>query len=151
LSIPYVLLTDLDPSTPPSRPLAASRIEGLLEIVEPGAPTPGDLAMLWARAEQYGWLINGSTLEVELFYAGLAPAIQNVLREELSLNQQSLTRLQGWVNNPATLDRAAYLMGIERVGKGRFAQRLAPNVRTDSCPEYIRRALEHMRDAVTQG
>jgi putative ATP-dependent endonuclease of OLD family len=148
LSIPYVLLTDLDPSTPPNPPLAAGRIRALLALVQPGVATPGDLSALWTRAAQYGWFVNSSTLEVELFCSGLAPAIQHVLREELSLNQQSATRLQGWVNNPATLDRDAYLRGIERVGKGRFAQRLAPNARADACPDYMRRALERIRDAV---
>jgi putative ATP-dependent endonuclease of OLD family len=147
LSIPYVLLTDLDPS-PPNRPLAAGRVERLLAMVEPGAQHTGDLSALWARSERYGWFVNGSTLEIECFHSGLAPAIENVLQEELHLNQASLAKLQGWVNNPATLDNTAYLAEIERVGKGRFAQRLAPDVRADACPDYIRRALECIRDAV---
>jgi putative ATP-dependent endonuclease of OLD family len=37
---------------------------------------------------------------------------------------------------------------IERIGKGRFAQALAPSVSADTCPDYVRQALEHIRDAV---
>jgi len=37
---------------------------------------------------------------------------------------------------------------IERIGKGRFAQALAPSVSEDVCPAYIRSALEHIRDAI---
>jgi putative ATP-dependent endonuclease of OLD family len=44
------------------------------------------------------------------------------------------------------VDRLLYF--IERVGKGRFAQRLAAGATERRCPAYIRAALERIRDAV---
>jgi len=41
------------------------------------------------------------------------------------------------------------LKWIDRIGKGRFAQKLAAQVTVpEECPDYIRRALERIRDAL---
>jgi putative ATP-dependent endonuclease of OLD family len=52
------------------------------------------------------------------------------------------------VDDPATLDEDALIALIERVGKGRFAQALAPSVAAETCPDYMRQALEYIRDAL---
>ena len=67
---------------------------------------------------------------------------------QLALTQASQNRIQGWVDDPTTLEGDRLLALIERIGKGRFAQALAPRVTDAACPDYIRRALEHIRDAV---
>ena len=56
--------------------------------------------------------------------------------------------LQQWVDDPDQVDEDWLLRLIERIGKGRFAQALAPSVSQDVCPAYIRSALEHIRDAI---
>ena len=71
-----------------------------------------------------------------------------VLKSELPLNQAGRDRVDGWVADPATADVNRLLGFFERVGKGRFAQRLASSATERRCPAYIRAALERIRDAV---
>ena len=71
-----------------------------------------------------------------------------MIEEELSIGEDTRDELQGWVDDPDTLDEDALIALIERIGKGRFAQALARHVDADTCPDYIRQALEHIRDAV---
>jgi putative ATP-dependent endonuclease of the OLD family len=74
--------------------------------------------------------------------------MQTVIEEELSIGEESRDALQEWVDDPDALDEDKLIDLIERIGKGRFAQALASHVSEDTCPDYIRRALEHIRDAV---
>lgn len=74
--------------------------------------------------------------------------MQRVLLRELSLTAANKTELQSWVDNPDILDSEHLLRLIERVGKGRFAQALAPHVTAETCPGYIRRALERISDGL---
>ncbi len=74
--------------------------------------------------------------------------MQEVIEEELSIGDDTREELQGWVDDPDTLDEDALITLIERVGKGRFAPGARPHVTADTCPDYIRQALEHIRDAV---
>ncbi|WP_118138150.1 ATP-dependent endonuclease [Oceanicella sp. SM1341] len=148
LNIPHVILTDRDPNgTKP--PLVRSRLIKVLSLVESGVDyTPLDADAMIARAEPLGYFVNGNTLEPELFCGGLADAMKKVIEEELSINQASRDLLQGWVDDTDTLDEERLIKSIERIGKGRFAQALAPYVEEDMCPDYIRKALEHIRDAL---
>ncbi|MDE4163963.1 AAA family ATPase [Phaeobacter gallaeciensis] len=148
LNIPHVILTDRDPNgTKP--PLVRRRLIKVLSLVENGVDyTPLDADAVIARAEPLGYFVNGNTLEPELFCGGLADAMREVIEEELSIKQATRDLLQGWVDDTDTLDEEKLIKLIERVGKGRFAQALAPYVEEDTCPDYIRKALEHIRDAV---
>lgn len=75
--------------------------------------------------------------------------MQQVIQRELPLlKQASLNDLQSWVHDPDELDEDRLLAMIERIGKGRFAQALAVSASEDTCPDYIRAALEYIRDAV---
>ena len=56
---------------------------------------------------------------------------------------------QNWIADPDALDAESLLGWIERIGKGRFAQTLCAFVTLETCPPYIRRALERLRDAVS--
>lgn len=148
LNIPHVILTDRDPNgTKP--PLVRRRLIKVLSLVENGVDyTPLDADAVIARAEPLGYFVNGNTLEPELFCGGLADAMREVIEEELSIKQATRDLLQGWVDDTDTLDEEKLIKLIERVGKGRFAQALAPYVEEDTCPDYIRKALEHIRDAL---
>ena len=72
-----------------------------------------------------------------------------VLQAELSLSEATKTKVQGWIDEPTTLDTDNLISLIERVGKGRFAQSLAPHLTAAACPNYMRVALETIRDAVS--
>ncbi|MCZ8166596.1 AAA family ATPase [Silanimonas sp.] len=149
LSIPHVILTDRDPNGT-SPPLVRRRLINVLGLVEDGVNYALlDADDVIARAEAVGYFVNSNTLEPELFTGGLAEAMQKVIDQELSINQATRDLIQGWVDDTDTLDEEKLIKLIERIGKGRFAQALAPHVDEDTCPDYIRQALEHIRDAVT--
>jgi len=145
LSIPYVIITDLDP-VPGNRPLARTRVESILSVTDDSDFSSMSHAAVFERAETCGCFVNEYTLEVELFLAGLGPCMKEVLLSERNLRQATIDRIDGWIANPDSLD-ANYLLGlIERVGKGRFAQALASYVTAADCPTYIRHAIERIRD-----
>ncbi|MGH0257471.1 ATP-dependent endonuclease [Sinorhizobium meliloti] len=148
LNIPHVILTDRDPNGA-NPPLVRRRLINVLRVVENGVNyTPLDADAVIARAAPFGYFVNNNTLEPELFCGGLAEAMQAVIEEELSINQATRDLIQGWVDDTDTLDEERLIKLIERIGKGRFAQALAPHVDEDTCPDYIRQALEHIRDAL---
>jgi len=149
LNIPFVVLTDRDP-VEGRAPRALARIRKLLDIVDADGDH-ADLAetALFARGRQHGLFTNGNTLEPALFEMGLAEAMQEILLNALPLGQGSKDLLDGWVADTDTLDPEKLLNLIDRVGKGRFAQMLAPSIEADHCPVYIKRALERIRDVVT--
>jgi putative ATP-dependent endonuclease of OLD family len=146
--MPHVVLTDLDPNgTRPPR--ARRRLINLLREVEDGVEYgPMGAAAVIARARHFGYFVNSNTLEPELFRGGLAEAMQEIIEDDLPIGQDTRDALQGWVDDPDQLDEDRLIALIERIGKGRFAQALAPRVTADDCPDYIRHALEHIRDAV---
>lgn len=148
LNIPHVIMTDRDPNGD-NPPFVRRRLVNLLQLVEDGVNyTRLDADAVIARAAPFGYFVNGNTLEPELFAGGLAEAMQEVIEQELPIGDATRNRIQGWVDDPDTLDDERLLSLIERIGKGRFAQALAPHVSDDNCPDYIRQALEHIRDAV---
>ena len=148
LDIPHVVITDRDPNGL-NPPRVRRRLINLARLVDDGVDYSAlDADEVIARAEQLGYFVNGSTLEPELFSGGLSEAMQDVISEELSLGPRTRDALQAWVDDPDTLDESGLIALVQRVGKGRFAQALAPCVSDDTCPDYIRRALEHIRDAV---
>src|SRR5229473_769379 len=137
LNIPHVIITDRDPNgTRP--PLVRRRLIRVLELIEDGVDySTLDADAIIARAETYGYFVNGNTLEPELFIGGLAEEMQRVIEQELALTQNTRDLIQGWVDDPGNLDEEALVRLIERVGKGRFAQSLAPSVSEFTCPDYI--------------
>jgi putative ATP-dependent endonuclease of OLD family len=149
LNIPHVILTDRDPNgTNP--PLVRRRLINILSILETGVNyVPLDADAMIARAEPFGYFVNGNTLEPELFIGGMAEAMQEILEQELPINQTTRDLVQSWVDDTDGLDEERLIKLIERIGKGRFAQALAPHVSDEACPDYIRQALERIRDAVS--
>ena len=149
LNIAHVILTDRDPNGA-EPPLVRRRLIAVARLVEDGVDyTPLDAEAMIARAGRLGYFVNGNTLEPELFIEGLAGDMQTIIQQELPIGQRTRNALQQWVDTPGTLDEKRLIALIERIGKGRFAQALAPHVSEDTCPDYIRRALLYIRDAVT--
>ncbi len=149
LDIPHVVLTDFDPRDG-KPPLARRRIIKLLRIVAGGNGFKEmDNDELFHQAAQHGYFVNGSTLELELFDAGMGEAMMSVFKRESKPSRTVCRTMQEWIEDPDTVDTDRLLSWIERVGKGRFGQSLSGHVSGDVCPEYIRRALEHIRNAVS--
>ena len=148
LNIPHVILTDRDPNGA-NPPFVRRRLINILQLVETGVNyVPLDADAVIARAEPFGYFVNSNTLEPELFVGGLAESMQEVIEQELPINQATRDVVQSWVDDTDDLDEERLIKLIERIGKGRFAQALAPHVSDETCPGYIRQALEHIRDAV---
>jgi putative ATP-dependent endonuclease of OLD family len=103
---------------------------------------------MFNRAVEHNIFVNDDTLETDLFSTGLGGSMRDFLVAELPLAQATREALDSWVEDPTTLDGAGLVRLIERVGKGRFAQLLAQHVSSESCPGYIRLALESLRDVV---
>jgi putative ATP-dependent endonuclease of OLD family len=128
LNIPHVILTDRDPNGI-NPPLVRRRLINILSLVEAGVNyVPLDADAVIARAEPLGYFVNSNTLEPELFIGGLAEAMQEVIEQELPINQTTRDLVQGWVDDTNDLDEERLIKLIERIGKGRFAQALAPHV-----------------------
>jgi putative ATP-dependent endonuclease of OLD family len=108
---------------------------------EPYAGT--DAAKLREAAAANGIFLNDYTLEVDLFKCGRHKSICKTLLE-LSANDAAKARAQGWMDRPETLDASRLLKDILPIGKGRFAQRLATNMKSGPCPKYIKDALEYV-------
>lgn len=146
LQIPFVVLTDRD-FVQPNRSLGLPRVKRLLGLIRPHLDITGlQAADVLRLGREAGIFLNRSTLEVELFMDGFEEDMQSVLKDELNLSDASEAALESWVEDPTGVDAEQLLKLIDRVGKGRFAQRLAERVTT--CPDYIQQALERIRDAV---
>lgn len=148
LNIPYVVLTDRD-AVAGKPPLALNRLRTLLAIIHPIYNWPGtEEQVVFEWGADNGLFVNGNTLEPVLFQFGLGAAMQQILLEELPLSAPTKAKVQAWVDDPDELDTDHLLRMIERVGKGRFAQALAPHVTVATCPGYIRSALKRIRNGV---
>lgn len=149
LNIPFVILTDLDPWNDDGSPYAIDRVRKLLLICGYEASELNVLDdRLLVMGQEEGIFVNNSTLELELFDAGLGEAMREVFVSSISFVRRNRT-MQGWIDDPSTLNPDRLLSWIELVGKGRFAQCLAENVNDDACPQYITAALNRICDAVS--
>ena len=125
-------------------------MRSLLAIVDPGTDyAAADTDEVFGSAETFNYFVNDNTLEIDLFAAGLGPAIKQICVEELRLGTSTQLVLDGWIANRSTLDGEKLIGFIERIGKGRFAQALAAYVTEETCPPYIEAALRRICDDVS--
>lgn len=144
LNIPFIILTDRDPQDG-KEPLAYFRVRYILEECLDEENLEDDVEDLFEQAEMNGIFVNEKTLEVDLFKAGMGPAMSAVL--ERHANTWGKTRqalMKGWQDDLTSLDEAKLLKWVEEVGKGRFAQALAGRASAARCPDYIKRALKYV-------
>lgn len=143
LQIPFAVLTDFDPRDGGTN-LGEDRILGLLPHVTSAKAIKGKgRAELLALGKAKGLFLNEYTLEVDLFRCGRHSSICKTI-SELSDVQVAKKRAEDWTTTPGTLDVERFLADIEVIGKGRFAQRLASNMRGNRCPAYIKEAIEYV-------
>jgi len=140
LNLPFAVLTDFDPTSTGSR--GERRVVKLLAILGNAAP-PTTGAALKKAAAQNGIFLNEHTLEVDLFKSGRHKSMGRTLTE-LAESTVAVARAEAWMKDPETLEVPAFLADINTFGKGRFAQRLATNMRAGPCPAYIKEALGYV-------
>lgn len=161
LGIPFSIMTDWDPQAG-RKALAISRARKLINATERqrtgNAPTAvldelktlideEDETGFSERCEDFGIFINDYTLEVDLFENGFSGQIIETLRE-VSFSAERQGWIDGWEEDPSSLDADKYLTLIEVIGKGRFAQRLASRAAGIEPPAYIKNAIAHVVDRV---
>jgi len=144
LNIPFVIITDRDPQDG-KEPLAYSRVYEILHECMDDDEIEDDVEELFAQAETHGIFVNEKTLEIELFNAGMGPAMAAAFAKHA--NTWGKTRqglMNEWLDNLTSLDETKLLKWVEEVGKGRFAQALAGRTSAAHCPDYIKRALNYV-------
>jgi putative ATP-dependent endonuclease of OLD family len=143
LAIPFAVITDFDPAVGGTN-LGQARVLRLLGLLAPPAVLRGKTeAQRLALAKANGLFLNDYTLEVDLFKCGRHRSIAKTLIE-LAESEPAKERAAAWRDHPERLDPAALLRDIGTIGKGRFAQRLASNLRNNACPGYIKDALRYV-------
>lgn len=140
LNLPFAVLTDFDPTNGSSR--GERRVAKLLVSLGKTAPATTGVALLQAAAK-HGIFLNAHTLEVDLFKCGRHKSMSRTLIE-LAESKPAIARAEAWLKDPTTLDVPAFLADINAIGKGRFAQRLATNLKSGPCPAYIKEALDYV-------
>jgi putative ATP-dependent endonuclease of OLD family len=163
LQIPFAVVTDWDPfeDDDEKTPLGYNRAFGLTRIIHgasheekatkalvekvKGMRDYNEMSNEWDRL---GIFTGGNTLEVDLFKKeGLRPAILETLRDgKFGAKRKAL--IEEWAAKPEALDNSKYLAMIEKMGKGRFAQRLAARIGAEKPPGYISRAIKYVADLV---
>jgi len=149
LNIPFVVITDLDPMKGSKR-LADSRVRNIMRVWLDERTFENEANVFLRQAELSGIFVNKRTLEVELFKAGMGPAMAKVFSKHADTwGSQRQGEMQGWIDDPTTLDEDKLLVWVKEVSKGRFAQALAGHVEAALCPDYIKRTLEYVKDGFT--
>ena len=100
--------------------------------------------------QAYGVFVGEITLEADLFDEGYGEAFLDVFTE-LRAAKTIIERTKVVANQSTPIDDVNLghlLRDIERVGKGRFAQRLAEKVKKEKIPAYIRDAITCLIDRV---
>ncbi len=140
LGLPFAVLTDRDPvEEGPS--LGERRAERLvaLRLDKAAIDIAKDAGELLDVARFNGIFVNSHTLELDLWNASAAEAICDTL---LTFGRSE--RVEQWKEDSDTVSAERLLSLIERIGKGRFAQRLCSRLLAEHCPEYVREAVEYV-------
>lgn len=144
LNIPFAVITDMDPRKGKD-PLGEARVRRLLKVLL--GPTKYERAnsadLLTKIAPSNGIFLNSYTFEVDLFRAGADAAICDTVIE-LTVNNAARNRARDWKKKPASMMPGRLLADIDKISKGRFAQRLASRVSKEMCPSYILQAIQHV-------
>lgn len=145
LNIPISILTDYDPKPADKKPLIHNRLIKLLNFMNKDWSYDDDeINDLIHCGKEKGIFSNTYTLEVDLFNTMSNEIINTLL--ELLPSEEAINRAKKWrSNNSIEGDEEKYLSYIQKIGKGRFAQRLSTNL-TDQThiPEYVEEAIDYV-------
>jgi len=160
LAVPHVVITDFDPyetgkgteSRGMRRGVNLADALGVLKSELDGLYASGDWEQLRQRLAEVAVFVGGTTLETDLVDAGLLPEIRETFAD-LHAPQDFVALLDQSIAAGTPLDpetRARMLRGVERMGKGRFAQRLAARVDAARSPAYVKDAITRIVELVNQ-
>lgn len=159
LGVPFAILTDWDPRGDDKHPLGYKRILRLVRVIEETRTGNEQDKLIeeldatktyeefFEHSEKYGVFSNNKTLELDLFTDGYANAIIEVLREA-RLGSERKALIDQWAEHNDTLNDEKFLLMVEFMGKGRFAQRLATRMTNLEVPNYISSAIKFVADRV---
>ena len=150
LDVPFAIMTDRDP-VEGGRPRSVSRLAPLLRrrVDEETVRAAEESGAFFDLAKKHGFYVNSNCLEIDLWELGADKAICQTL-EELATGEAMRSRAQTWAQDTNSVDFDDLLADIERIGKGRFAQRLCSHVADPSlCPSYITGAIRFVEGRIT--
>jgi putative ATP-dependent endonuclease of OLD family len=148
LNVPFAVITDGDPNLEGER-IGVRRVRRLVEALTGSKVSPQeDEAKTLVRASKFGLFVGDHTFETDLFKSGRHRSMCNVLAQ-LTTSKIVKVRAKSWKADPDSLNRDRFISDIEKIGKGRFAQRLATQVKGSFWPKYIQRAVEYLQSKVT--
>ena len=155
LGIPFAVLTDRDPTNAGAQGLPrARRLLHLIHTIRP-IESGRDIAMelvaddagIEELAERNGIFLNHHTLEVDLYVGGFADAMLTTLADA-GFGRRRRTEIREWREAPEGAELPRLLELVHSIGKGRFAQRLAPLLAAREPPEYIAKAIRFVANRV---
>jgi putative ATP-dependent endonuclease of OLD family len=161
LDIPFVIITDGDPQEKEGETTYVGNLRGIriaeflkgakLERLRK-AKTEGEWGELDELLQGYGVFVGFSTLEIDLCNIGYEDEFLNTLRE-LGAGKTRLNKFEEALKERGdgkdSEEADAYILDtIERIGKGRFAQRIAPKLTKNKIPSYIKNAINQIAKLV---
>jgi len=161
LSVPFTVMTDGDWYRSVSKETLSRgyrRGISVVTMIDPKAAEPleevfkaRDWDTLAENLAASGIFVGGRTLELDLLDAGYGPEISTTM-EELGVSKRILDPLRPAMvsaDNMTTEAEQKIMQEIERLGKGRFAQRLAGKADASRCPSYITEAVNRIVQVLT--
>lgn len=156
LGIPFAIATDWDPRENGAA-LGYNRALGLIETIKTGKGNAElmrelkaieDMNIFCARCEGYGVFTNLETLELDLLEEEDFREPMFATLREGDFGKKRMALIDGWEEDPTTLDKDKFIGMVEDMGKGRFAQRLATRVGELEPPAYLKNAIAFVADRV---
>jgi putative ATP-dependent endonuclease of the OLD family len=154
IAVPHVVVTDGDPSQSDGRTVHNGLLRGIKLVEDDNArrdATRDYARRRWDSTRQIladqDVFVNEDTLELELIES-FKPDLVRTYRE-LTGSRERAANFAALMEEPSE-NRTKILTRIERIGKGRFAQRLAPKVEGKKPPAYIKSALDKIIKLTTR-
>jgi len=163
LDIPHVIITDGDPSiNKRDEKIYLGNARGIKIAIFKQPGVEDEMIQMfekheWTdidnRLEDFGIFIGESTLELDICGTGYKGEFLDTIKELGAKKTKQKRFVQSMENidlDNLSHDDSKYVLNtISSYGKGRFAQRLTPKLRSDRIPEYIINAINEITDQVT--
>ena len=144
LGISNAVITDYDWKD--GKSLGEARVLKLLHETVPAKDLPKTRAEQLESAPEYGFFLNESTLETEIWDGGRPKTMSRTLMD-LAPGDTAKKRAEGWLEDTASVDRDQLMKDVNGVGKGRYAQRLAARIK-DGRKRYPKAVPQYIADAI---
>jgi putative ATP-dependent endonuclease of OLD family len=154
MAVPHVVVTDGDPSQSDGRTVHNGLLRSIKLVEDDNArrdATRDYARRRWNSTRQIladqDVFVNEDTLELELIESFKLELVRTY--RELTGSREKATNFAALLEEPSE-NRTKILSRIERIGKGRFAQRLAPKIEGKKPPAYIKNALDKIIKLATR-